>query len=268
MDISIINFGAALWLGILTSISPCPLSTNIAAISYVGRRVVKTRWVLLSGLLYTAGRSLAYLAVGILVTKGLLSIPGVSMFLQRYMNLFIGPLMLIVGVLLLPLALLIVILVKITSPGDALYKQKRMGKNGKSFVLYKFRTMKAENQGPLWTAPGDKRITPLGKFLRSTHLDEMPQLWNIFRGDISFIGPRAERVELAELYSELPHYEMRHIIKPGFTGWAQLNYRASASVEEANEKLKYDIYYIKNRSLLLDILIILKTAKLLFSNPK
>jgi len=103
MDISIINFGAALWLGILTSISPCPLSTNIAAISYVGRRVVKTRWVLLSGLLYTAGRSLAYLAVGILVTKGLLSIPGVSMFLQRYMNLFIGPLMLIVGVLLLDL---------------------------------------------------------------------------------------------------------------------------------------------------------------------
>lgn len=103
MDLSIVNIGAALWLGILTSISPCPLSTNIAAISYVGRRVEKTRCVLFSGLLYTLGRSLAYLAVGVLVTKGLLSIPGVSMFLQKYMNLFIGPLLLIVGILLLDL---------------------------------------------------------------------------------------------------------------------------------------------------------------------
>lgn len=103
MNEALIGMGAALWLGILTSISPCPLSTNIAAISYVGRRVDKTRWVLFAGLLYTAGRSLTYLAVGILVTKGLLSIPGVSMFLQKYMNLFIGPLMLVVGILLLNL---------------------------------------------------------------------------------------------------------------------------------------------------------------------
>jgi cytochrome c biogenesis protein CcdA len=103
MNEVLIGWGAALWLGILTSISPCPLSTNIAAISYVARRVEKTRWVLFSGLLYTLGRSLAYLAVGVLVTKGLLSIPGVSMFLQKYMNLFIGPLMLIVGILLLDL---------------------------------------------------------------------------------------------------------------------------------------------------------------------
>jgi cytochrome c biogenesis protein CcdA len=101
MNEVLLGWGAALWLGILTSISPCPLSTNIAAISYVGRRVEKTRWVLLSGLLYTVGRSLAYLAVAILVTKGLLSIPGVSMFLQKYMNLFIGPIMLIVGIVLL-----------------------------------------------------------------------------------------------------------------------------------------------------------------------
>lgn len=103
MNEVMIGWGAALWLGILTSISPCPLSTNIAAISYVARRVEKTRWVLFSGLLYTLGRSLAYLVVGVLVTKGLLSIPGVSMFLQKYMNLFIGPLMLIVGILLLDL---------------------------------------------------------------------------------------------------------------------------------------------------------------------
>lgn len=174
----------------------------------------------------------------------------------------------ILGILLLPLALLVAFFIKLTSRGDIFYKQKRMGKNGKPFVLYKFRTMRAENQGPLWTAPGDKRITPIGKVLRYSHLDEMPQLWNILVGDISFIGPRAERMELAELYSELPYYEMRHIIKPGLTGWAQLNYRASTSVEEANEKLKYDIYYIKNRSLFLDILIILKTVKLLFRNPE
>jgi cytochrome c-type biogenesis protein len=103
MDLYLINIGAALWLGILTSISPCPLATNIAAISYVGRRVEKTRWVLFSGLLYTLGRSLAYLAVGVIVTKGLLSVPGVSNFLQRYMNLILGPLMLIVGILLLDL---------------------------------------------------------------------------------------------------------------------------------------------------------------------
>jgi cytochrome c-type biogenesis protein len=103
MNDILLGSGAALWLGILTSISPCPLTTNIAAISYVGRRVEKTRWVFAAGLLYTIGRSLAYLAVGVIVTKGLLSIPGVSMFLQKYMNLFIGPLMLIVGILLLDL---------------------------------------------------------------------------------------------------------------------------------------------------------------------
>jgi cytochrome c biogenesis protein CcdA len=101
MNEVVLGWGAALWLGILTSISPCPLSTNIAAISYVGRRVDKTRWVLLTGLLYTTGRSLAYLAVAVLVTKGLLSIPGVSMFLQKYMNLFVGPIMLIIGIVLL-----------------------------------------------------------------------------------------------------------------------------------------------------------------------
>ena len=119
--------------------------------------------------------------------------------------------------------------------------------------------MVVDQSGPLWTTKADKRLTLIGKFLRYTHLDEIPQLYNILQGDISFIGPRPERRELVELYKQLPYYEIRHIIKPGLTGWAQLNYKPSASLEEAKEKLQYDIYYIKNRSLVLDVLIILKT---------
>jgi lipopolysaccharide/colanic/teichoic acid biosynthesis glycosyltransferase len=167
-----------------------------------------------------------------------------------------------------PIMFLNACLIKLTSPGPILYSQKRMGQNGRSFILHKFRTMRQEEGGALWTTENDHRITFVGKILRASHLDELPQLWNIIRGDISFIGPRAERLELAEYYSQLPYYEIRHIIKPGFTGWAQVNYRPSASLEEALEKLKYDIYYIKNRSLLLDLLIIIRTIRLFFSSPK
>ncbi|KKQ34954.1 MAG: Sugar transferase involved in lipopolysaccharide synthesis [Candidatus Nomurabacteria bacterium GW2011_GWB1_37_5] len=125
----------------------------------------------------------------------------------------------------------------------------------------------AEQDGAKWAVRNDHRITPLGRILRSTHLDEMPQLWNILRGDISFVGPRPERPEFTEnLKKEIPHYEMRHIIKPGLTGWAQISYRYGASVADATEKLKYDLYYIKNRSLVLDLLIILKTIRMVFKN--
>ena len=164
----------------------------------------------------------------------------------------------------LPLFFLISILIKITSKGPVIYKQKRIGKNNRPFILYKFRSMKTGEKGPLWTEEKDKRLTFIGKILRYTHLDELPQLFNILKGNISFIGPRPERSELAEMYSSLPHYEIRHIIKPGLTGWAQVNYKPSASLEEAHEKLQYDIYYIKNRSLFLDFLIILKTIKYIF----
>jgi lipopolysaccharide/colanic/teichoic acid biosynthesis glycosyltransferase len=125
--------------------------------------------------------------------------------------------------------------------------------------------MYANSNGPYWTTTNDKRITPFGKILRFTHLDEIPQLINIINGDLSFIGPRPERIELAEKYRQFPHYEIRHIIKPGLTGWAQINYRASASLEEAFEKLRYDIYYVKNHSIFLDIMIILKTIRYLFT---
>jgi exopolysaccharide biosynthesis polyprenyl glycosylphosphotransferase len=172
------------------------------------------------------------------------------------------------GLILLPFAVLIAALIKLASRGPAIYRQPRFGKHGKIFTLYKFRTMYHNSGGPHWTTAGDQRVTPFGKFLRFTHLDETPQLWNIIRGDISFIGPRPERKELAKFYQKLPYYEIRHIIKPGLTGWAQINYRPSASLEEAEEKLRYDIYYIKNRSLVLDFLILLRTVKYLFISPR
>ena len=170
--------------------------------------------------------------------------------------------------LLLPIGLVISILIKLGSKGPVIYRQVRAGKNGKEFVLYKFRTMKHNSQGPYWTVPEDERITLLGKYLRFTHLDEIPQLLNIIAGDLSFIGPRPERLELAQQYELLPYYNMRHIGRPGLTGWAQINFRPSASLEEAHEKLRYDIYYIKNRSHILDLYIMLMTIKYLLTKPR
>ena len=151
-----------------------------------------------------------------------------------------------------------------------IYAQKRVGQFGRVFTLYKFRTLRrdAEASGPQWAAhKGDRRALPLGNLLRKSHLDEAPQLWNIFRGDLSLVGPRPERPEFTErLKTEIPYYDLRHLIRPGITGWAQINYRYGASVEDAYQKLQYDIYYLKNRSLILDILIVLKTIKLFFAN--
>ncbi len=168
------------------------------------------------------------------------------------------------GLVFSPFILLISALIKLTSSGPIIYRQKRIGKNGALFTLYKFRTMRDKNQGPLWTTENDNRITKIGKILRFSHLDELPQLLNIFKNYISFIGPRPEREELVETYKNFPYYEIRHLIKPGLTGWAQINYKPSASLEEAKEKLCYDIFYIKNRSLFLDMVIILKTIKYVF----
>ncbi|OGY97833.1 MAG: hypothetical protein A2855_03060 [Candidatus Liptonbacteria bacterium RIFCSPHIGHO2_01_FULL_57_28] len=171
-------------------------------------------------------------------------------------------------VLLMPFAVIIGALIVLTSRGPAVFKQKRMGRNDREFMLYKFRTMNTVNGGadgtPAWTTANDSRITGFGRFLRATHLDEIPQLWNILRGDISFTGPRPERVELAKEFSAFPYYEIRHVVQPGLTGWAQINYRPSASLEEARTKLAYDVYYVKNRSFLLDVAIILKTIKYIF----
>lgn len=173
---------------------------------------------------------------------------------------------LVLSILCIPLFILIGILILASSRGWVIFPQKRIGKNGSEFVLYKFRTMKKNSEGALWTEKNDTRITAVGKILRFTHLDELPQLWNILKGDISFTGPRPERTELAEQYRKFPYYDVRHIVKPGLTGWAQINFRPSASFEEAYEKLTYDIYYVKNRSLFLDILIVLRTIRYIFTS--
>lgn len=154
---------------------------------------------------------------------------------------------------------LIFIGVKLTSRGALFFSQQRVGLSGRSFLLYKFRTMDSAAVNDIWTKPGDTRITTFGKFLRATRLDELPQSWNILKGDMSIVGPRPEQVHIVEqLRQDIPYYDERHIVKPGLTGWAQLHVYA-ASIEETKRKLQYDLYYIKHRSLLFDTEIILKT---------
>lgn len=157
------------------------------------------------------------------------------------------------------------IAIKLDSAGSIFYSQKRVGKNGKLFLMHKFRTMKEDkNQDKeVWREINKDNITRVGKVLRRLHLDELPQAWNIFKGDLSFVGPRAEWSELAGVFEkEIPFYRERYLVKPGLIGWAQINFPASKSVDEAKEKFEYDLYYIKNHSILLDIEIILKAVKL------
>jgi len=158
----------------------------------------------------------------------------------------------------------IAVVIKIDSEGSIFYAQKRVGKNGKLFLVRKFRTMKEDkNQDKeTWRERNKDNITRVGEILRRLHLDELPQAWSIFRGDLSFVGPRAEWSELAMVFEkEIPFYKQRYLIKPGLFGWAQINFPASKSLDEAKEKFEYDLYYIKNHSLLLDIEIILKAVK-------
>ena len=159
------------------------------------------------------------------------------------------------------------ILIKSESAGRVLFKQQRVGKNGNIIEIYKFRTMyeSGDNDGEKWREKNKNNITRLGRILRASHLDEIPQSMNILKGELSFIGPRAEWVDLAKIFEkEIPFYKNRYSVKPGLMGWAQINFRASQSLEEAKEKFEYDLYYIKNRSVLLDLEIILKSFKLFF----
>jgi sugar transferase (PEP-CTERM system associated) len=165
----------------------------------------------------------------------------------------------------LPLLPLITIAIKLTSPGPLFYRQKRVGRNGVTFYCYKFRTMRADAEadtGPTWAGDDDPRITWVGRFLRSTRMDEIPQLWNVLKGDMSLVGPRPERPEFTEwLKQEIPLYYLRDAIRPGITGWAQTRYKYGNSIEDAKEKLRYDLFYIKNMSPGLDILIIVNTIR-------
>lgn len=183
-------------------------------------------------------------------------------FRRRVMSLLISAALLI---LVLPLLPVIALLIKLTSPGPVLYKQKRVGRGGKTFFCYKFRTMRADAEadtGPTWAGDDDPRITKIGRALRSTRLDEIPQLWNVFKGDMGFVGPRPERPEFVEWLSrEIPYYNLRHMVRPGITGWAQISYQYGASLEESKEKLQYDLYYMKNISMAFDLYIIFLTIK-------
>ena len=168
--------------------------------------------------------------------------------------------------LLFPLLLIIAFLVKVDSPGPVFYTQKRVGKNGKNFDIFKFRSMRqdAEQNGrPQWAVRNDPRVTRVGKFIRATRLDELPQLINVLRGDLDIVGPRPERPEFVEELSRLlPYYALRHTVKPGLTGWAQVMFYYSGTIEESRDKLQFDLFYIKNMSVKLDLLILLKTIKI------
>jgi len=167
-----------------------------------------------------------------------------------------------------PLWLIFALLIKLEDKGPIFYKQKRVSKDGENFWLTKFRSMKvnAENGKAKWAEKDDPRITKIGKFLRRVHLDELPQMLNVLKGDISLVGPRPERPEFVKkLEKEIPHYQLRHIIRPGFTGWAQIKFRYGRTIEDSHEKFQYDLYYIKNRSLFLDLGVLLKTFQLFFT---
>jgi sugar transferase (PEP-CTERM system associated) len=168
-------------------------------------------------------------------------------------------------ILALPLIPLIMLAIRLDSEGPVRYTQTRVGKSGRLFKVVKFRTMRQDAEaanGPQWAGDNDPRVTRVGKFLRSSRLDEIPQLWCVLKGDMAFVGPRPERPEFIEMLSkEIPFYGVRHMVRPGLTGWAQVKYKYGSTVEDAREKLQYDLFYIKNASIGLDLLIMFQTIK-------
>lgn len=181
---------------------------------------------------------------------------------KRVFDIIISILTLII---LSPVCLLVALAIKLDSSGTILYRQERVGEDGKIFKLLKFRSMciNAEKNGPVWTSPNDNRITRVGRVIRKLRLDEIPQVFNVLKGEMSFVGPRPERPFFVDLLKEeIPFYSERHVIKPGITGWAQIRYCYGASKEDALQKLKYDLYYIKHMSMILDLIIIFETIKI------
>lgn len=187
--------------------------------------------------------------------------PKLTMWMKRVVGFSLS----LIGLILLsPLILILSVLIKIDSRGAVFYKQERVGEGGKVFKLIKFRSMieNAETGGPVWAQQNDNRVTRVGTWMRKWRLDEIPQMFNVLNGNMSFVGPRPERpFFVKELRKEIPFYEQRFTVKPGITGWAQIRYRYGASKDDALEKLKYDLYYIKNLSSFLDLIIIFETIK-------
>jgi exopolysaccharide biosynthesis polyprenyl glycosylphosphotransferase len=184
------------------------------------------------------------------------------LFKKRIFSLLFSSILLI---LFLPVILLFMLLIKLDSKGPIFYKQERVGQDGRTFMLVKFRSMKKDAEketGPVWAQDSDSRITRIGRLMRTMRLDELPQLYNIFRGDMSLVGPRPERPHFVQQLSEsIPYYPLRHAVKPGITGWAQVSYGYGNTIDHAVEKLQYDLFYIKNMSWMLDALIVLETVK-------
>lgn len=181
--------------------------------------------------------------------------------LKRFLDLVISVFGLLV---LIPILGLIGLLIKIDSSGPVFYRQLRVGLRGESFMMWKFRSMstEAESNGPRWAARNDPRVSRVGRLLRKTRLDEVPQLYNVLRGEMSLVGPRPERpVFVRELRSLIPYYDIRHTVRPGLTGWAQTQFRYGATAEDAHAKLQYDLYYVKNLTVRLDMRILIETIR-------
>ncbi len=184
----------------------------------------------------------------------------------RFLGMIVAVIILIA---LSPFMVIAAILIKLQDGGPILYTQMRVGKGDKVFKLYKFRSMivGADKNGAEWTEKNDPRITAVGKIIRKLHIDEAPQLWNVLRGEMALVGPRPEIPSFEnKLRKEIPHYGLRHIITPGFTGWAQIKFRNARGVAESKEKFEYDLYYIKNRDIFMDIGIILRTIQIIFTH--
>ena len=165
----------------------------------------------------------------------------------------------------LPVIVVTAVLIKLQDRGPIFYRQERVGQGGRVFEILKFRSMRndAERDGkPKWAKSNDDRITPIGRFIRRTRIDELPQVINVLRGEMSFVGPRPERpFFVRQLVQDIPFYAARHSVKPGITGWAQVRYPYGASLDDASQKLQYDLYYVKNHTLFLDLLILVETVE-------
>ena len=185
----------------------------------------------------------------------------VKRFAKRIFDIVTSTILLFVT---LPVIILTAILIRLESPGPVLYHQERVGKHGRPFSLLKFRSMRedAEADGtPQWASQNDARCTHVGRVIRALRIDELPQLLNVLKGEMSFVGPRPERPKFVkDLAKQVNYYDYRHTVKPGITGWAQICYSYGASVKDAQEKLQYDLYYVKNHSFFLDLLILAQTA--------
>ena len=186
-----------------------------------------------------------------------------TMFLKRVEDVFCSVLGIIV---MAPLMLIVSFLIKVDSQGPALYKQTRVGLRGGSYILWKFRSMRQDSEGgkAQWAQLGDHRVTRIGRWLRLMRIDELPQLFNVLKGEMSLVGPRPERpLFVKELRKKIPYYDLRHSIRPGLTGWAQIRFNYAASVEDSHMKLQYDLYYVKHLSILFDLSILIRTIRVI-----